>query len=57
MSLRSCTMGLPPHPPPPVAIDRHSPEGRRAIARFHSDAESTMKGGVPRWFRRSERIL
>jgi hypothetical protein len=36
----------------PVVLDRHSPGGRRAIARFHSDAESTMKGGVPRWFRR-----
>jgi hypothetical protein len=36
----------------PVALDRRSPEGRRAIARFHSDAEVTMKGGVPRWFRR-----
>lgn len=33
-------------------IDRHSPEGRRAIARFHSDREVTMKGGVPHWFRR-----
>lgn len=35
-----------------VLIDRGSPEGRRAIARFHSDAEATMKGGVPHWFRR-----
>ena len=33
-------------------VDRRSPEGRRAIARFHSDAEATMKGGVPHWFRR-----
>lgn len=31
-------------------IDRHSPEGRRAIARFHSDADVTMLGGVPHWF-------
>ncbi len=31
-------------------IDRHSREGRRSIARFHSDAEFTMKGGVPHWF-------
>lgn len=36
----------------PVLLDRHSPEGRRAIARFHSDAQITMHGGVPRWFRR-----
>jgi hypothetical protein len=35
-----------------IPIDRDSPEGRRAIARFHSDAQATMKGGVPRWFRR-----
>jgi len=35
-----------------LPIDRRSPEGRRAIARFHSDAEATMKGGVPHWFRR-----
>jgi len=31
-------------------IDRHSSEGRRAIARFHSDAEVTMRSGVPHWF-------
>jgi len=30
--------------------DRHSREGRRAIARFHSDAEFTTKGGAPHWF-------
>jgi len=35
----------------PVQIDRHSPEGQRAIARFHSDA-SHHKSGVPHWFRR-----
>ena len=34
----------------PYLIDRYSPEGRRAIARFHSDAEVTMRGGPPRWF-------
>jgi len=34
----------------PYLIDPHSPEGRRAIARFHSDAEFTIKGGVPHWF-------
>jgi len=36
----------------PILLDRNSFEGRRAIARFHSDAQFTMKGGVPRWFRR-----
>jgi len=35
-----------------IAMDRASPVGRRAIARFHSEAEVTMKGGVPHWFRR-----
>lgn len=35
---------------PPVLLDRHSRAGRRAIARFHSDAEFTMKGGSPHWF-------
>ncbi len=34
----------------PCLIDRHSPEGRRKIARFHSDAEVTMRSGVPHWF-------
>lgn len=36
----------------PVVLDRNSPEGGRAIARFHSDAQVTMKAGAPRWFRR-----
>lgn len=36
----------------PVLLDRHSPEGRRAVARFHSDAEFTMRSGAPRWYRR-----
>jgi len=36
----------------PVLIDARSKEGRRAIARFHSDVESTMRSGAPRWFRR-----
>ena len=31
-----------------VLIDRHSPEGRRAIARFNSDAEFTMRSPAPR---------
>ena len=34
-------------------IDRHSREGRRALARFHSDAQVSMKIGVPYRFRRS----
>ena len=33
-------------------LERHSREGRRAIARFHSDAEITMRSGPPRWYRR-----
>lgn len=33
-------------------IDRNSSEGRRAIARFHSDAQVTLNSGPPRWFRR-----
>src|ERR671924_667428 len=37
----------------PVLIDRHSREGRRAIARFHSDADVSMIGRVPHWFRRT----
>lgn len=31
-------------------LDSHSKEGQRAIARFHSDAVVTMRGGVPHWF-------
>jgi hypothetical protein len=34
-------------------IDRHSPEGRRTIARFHSDAAVTLRSGTPHWFRRT----
>lgn len=33
-------------------LDRHSREGRRALARFHSDAEVTMRSSAPRWYRR-----
>jgi len=33
-------------------IDRRSPEGRQAIARFHSDAEFTMRSAAPGWYRR-----
>ena len=35
-----------------VQIDPRSPEGRRAIARFHSDKEVTMGGAAPRWYRK-----
>jgi len=34
-----------------IMLDRDSAEGRRAIARFHSDAQ-VNKSGPPRWFRR-----
>ncbi len=33
-------------------LDSDSKEGGRAIARFHSDAEVTMRSGPPHWFRR-----
>ena len=33
-------------------LDSASKEGRGAIARFHSDAEVTMRSGPPHWFRR-----
>ena len=33
-------------------LDPRSREGRRAIARFHSDTEVTMAGSAPRWYRR-----
>lgn len=35
----------------PVHLDLHSSEGRRAIARFHSDAEFTMRSAAPHWYR------
>ena len=35
-----------------VFLDRRSRKGRRAIARFHSDADFTMCSGAPHWFRR-----
>jgi hypothetical protein len=40
----------------PVLIDARSKEGRRAIARFHSDAERTMRSGPPSWYRRIFKI-
>jgi hypothetical protein len=33
-------------------LDPRSREGRRAIARFHSDKEVTMGGAAPRWYRK-----
>jgi len=36
----------------PILLDPGSPEGRRAVARFHSDAETTMRGTAPRWYRK-----
>ena len=33
-------------------IDRHTAEGRRAIARFHSDSTITMSSAAPHWYRR-----
>lgn len=35
-----------------IRIDRHSSQGRRALARFHSDAEFTMRSAAPPWYRR-----
>jgi hypothetical protein len=36
----------------PFPIDPRSREGRRAIARFHSDAYWTLRSTAPRWYRR-----
>lgn len=36
----------------PFLIEPHSKEGRRAIARFHSDACWTLRSTAPRWYRR-----
>ena len=35
-----------------VLIDARSKEGRRALARFHSDACWTLGSTAPRWYRR-----
>ena len=35
-----------------VRHDEHSPVGRKAIARFHSDKEVTMGSSAPRWYRK-----
>jgi len=36
----------------PFLIEASSKEGRRAIARFHSDAYWTLRSTAPRWYRR-----
>ena len=36
----------------PFCIEARSREGRRAIARFHSDAFWTLRSTAPRWYRR-----
>lgn len=36
-----------------LPIDPHSIEGRRALRRWHSDAQRTMKM-VPAWYRRAD---
>lgn len=33
-------------------LDPRTREGRRALARFHSDKEVTMGGAAPRWYRK-----
>ena len=35
-----------------VPIDARAKERRRAVARFHSDAESTVHSSAPHWYRR-----
>ena len=34
-------------------IDARSKEGRRALARFHSDAYSSLRSSAPHWYRRT----
>ena len=36
----------------PTHLEARSREGRKAIARFHSDSHATMAGSPPRWYRR-----
>lgn len=38
--------------PTPFCIDARSKEGRRALARFHSDAYSSLRSPAPHWYRR-----
>ena len=33
-------------------LNAHSREGRKAIARFHSDANVTMRSSAPAWYRK-----
>lgn len=37
---------------PSVRHDYHSFAGRKAIAKFHSDAQVTMNSSAPRWYRK-----
>ena len=34
-----------------IFVDAHSKQGRRVIARFHSDAYWTLRSTAPRWYR------
>ena len=36
----------------PVLIEARSQKGQRAIARYHSDAESSVRRSAPHWYRR-----
>ena len=40
----------------PVLIDARSREERRVLARFHSDAESTLRSSAPHWYRRTFQV-
>ena len=35
-----------------VQLDPRSKDGRRAIARFHSDRTITLRSSAPRWYRK-----
>jgi hypothetical protein len=35
-----------------VQLDPRSTAGRKAIARFHSDRETTLRSSAPRWYRK-----
>lgn len=35
-----------------VLLDPRSKDGRKAIARFHSDKSVTMSGSAPHWYRK-----
>jgi hypothetical protein len=37
---------------PSIQYDRHSLAGKKAVARFHSDAQATMGSSAPRWYRK-----